>query len=73
MEDRSILRDIKMKKAIYCLILALFMGLSACTISHEYGPYMGKVVDKETGKVIEGAVVFMTFSTSTGTAGGEYS
>jgi hypothetical protein len=34
-----------------------------CAITHTYGPYKGKVVDKETNEPIEGAVVFMRFFT----------
>lgn len=48
-------------KSVY-VILALAM-LSGCAITHKYGPYMGKVVDKETNEPIEGAVVYMRFYT----------
>lgn len=44
--------------------------LPGCSITHTYGPYMGKLVEKETGKPIEGAVVFMEFSTLTSNVGG---
>jgi hypothetical protein len=44
------------------VILALAM-LSGCAITNKYGPYMGKVVDKETNEPIDGAVVFMRFYT----------
>ena len=43
------------------VISAILMG--GCTISHEYGPYKGKVLDLETGEPIEGAVVFLRFFT----------
>ena len=50
-----------MKKALLYLFLTVFILLNACTISQEYGPYMGRVVDKDTSEPIEGAVVLMTF------------
>lgn len=37
--------------------------ISGCTISHDYGPYKGRVLDLETGGPIEGAVVFLRFYT----------
>jgi hypothetical protein len=51
------------------VILALAM-LSGCAITNKYGPYMGKVVDKETNEPIDGAVVFIEFSTSKPNWGG---
>jgi hypothetical protein len=57
---------------IFSPIFLVFI-LSACTISHTYGPYKGKVVDKETGEPIEGAVVFVRFFTKTGNPGGSNS
>ncbi len=50
-------------------VLAAVMS-SGCAITHVYGPYMGKVVDMESGKPIEGAVVFMRFFTKYPTLGG---
>jgi hypothetical protein len=46
------------------LLLGLFVLLmnAGCTICHTYGPYMGKVVDKETGEPIEGAVAYVHFT-----------
>ena len=58
-------------KVVY-VILALAM-LSGCAITNKYGPYMGKVVDKETNEPIEGAVVFMKFNTIGGTIAGDVS
>jgi hypothetical protein len=52
---------------VTCLALAL---LSGCAITNKYGPYMGKVVDKGTNEPIEGAVVFMEFSSSKPNWGG---
>ena len=52
------------------LLVALFALNSCVAISHTYGPYMGKVVDKETNEPIEGAVVFMQFFNNYGTFGG---
>lgn len=41
-------------QAVFFLLL-----LSGCAVTNKFGPYMGKVVDDETEKPIEGAVVFM--------------
>ena len=50
---------------------ALLILLAGCTISRDYGPYKGKVVDTETNKPIEGAVVFIRFYTDVyGSLGG---
>jgi len=59
-------------KNILCVSAALifFVAATSCAISHKFGPYKGKVVDAESGKPIEGAVVFMKCSTSTFSAGG---
>jgi hypothetical protein len=51
------------------LLHFIFISITAllifgCTISHEYGPYKGKVLDKETNEPLEGAVVFMRFFTN---------
>lgn len=47
------------------LVVALTL-LTGCAITHEYGPYTGKVVDKESGEPIAGAVVFIQFFTEFG-------
>jgi len=47
------------------LLVVALMLLPGCAITHKFGPYTGKVVDKETGEPIEGAVVFMQFYTGT--------
>ena len=53
------------RDAVSRLILLVLsaMLLAGCTISRDYGPYKGMVLDLETGKPIEGAVVFLTFFT----------
>ena len=52
------------KLFIYLLILFLIALLvSVSAITHEYGPYMGKVIDKETGDPIEDAAVLLVFYT----------
>lgn len=48
------------------LMIVALMLLPGCAITHEYGPYTGKVVDKETGEPIAGAVVFIQFYTEGG-------
>jgi hypothetical protein len=55
------------KTTIFLLVLAL---LSGCAVSHTFGPYKGKVVDAETEEPIEGAVLFMEFTTRTPNPGG---
>ncbi|MBU0730442.1 MAG: carboxypeptidase-like regulatory domain-containing protein [Proteobacteria bacterium] len=42
-------------------VLAFLIITSGCAVTNSYGPYMGKVVDKETEEPIEGAVVFLRF------------
>ena len=55
----------------YLLIAAIVVVLSGCAGSREFGPYSGKIVDSETGEPIEGAVVFIQFSTKVyGSPGG---
>lgn len=51
-------RDLKLFWMAVLLIL-----LAGCTISKDYGPYSGKVVDAETNEPIEGAAVFIRFHT----------
>lgn len=63
-----------MKKAIkFFLIFLILVICSGCSISHKYGPYKGKVVDKETGEPIGGAVVFIRFYTEFPSPGGAVS
>lgn len=59
-----------MKKLLGLSLLVGMLLISGCAITHEYGPYMGKVVEKETGTPIEGAVVFVEFYTGVGNIGG---
>jgi len=59
-----------MKKIRGIMLLVSAMLLSGCTISHTYGPYLGKVLEKGTGVPIEGAVVFVQFYTGAGNIGG---
>lgn len=47
------------------LLVVALMLLPGCAITHEFGPYTGKVIDKETGAPIVGAVVFLRFYTGT--------
>jgi hypothetical protein len=51
-------------------LLLAFAFLSGCAVSHTYGPYKGKVVDAETEEPIEGAVLFMEFTTRAPNPGG---
>lgn len=47
--------------AVLLIFIVLLVDISAVT--HEYGPYMGRVIDKETGEPIDGAAVFLVFYT----------
>ena len=57
-------------KAVLVLLVALVMVTSGCTITHKFGPFSGKVVEAETGKPIEGAVVLIAFYTKGNSVGG---
>ena len=57
-------------KAVLVLLLALVMVTSGCTITHKFGPFSGKVVEAESGKPIEGAVVLIAFYTEGFSVGG---
>ena len=59
-----------MNKILGLSLLLGLLFLSGCAITHEYGPYMGKVVEKGSGEPIEGAVVFLQFYTGAGDIGG---
>lgn len=51
-------------RALQIIILAILTIFSSgCAMSHYYGPYYGKVVDRETKKPIEGAIVLAEYST----------
>jgi hypothetical protein len=64
-------RSLYLRKYLTLTAIIFFSTLIAvCTISHKFGPFMGKVVDAETGKPVEGAVVLIGFFTETGTFGG---
>lgn len=61
-------RNLHVLPAVFLLLL-----LSGCAVTNKFGPYMGKVVDAETEKPIEGAVVFMECSSLSPTlAGSQY-
>lgn len=59
-----------MKKLIGLTLMVWLLSLSGCAITNTYGPYIGKVVEKDTGEPIEGAVVFMAFYSRLPTPGG---
>lgn len=60
-----------MRKHIILTVIIFFATLAAgCTISHKFGPFMGKVVDAETGEPIEGAAVLIVFSIESSSLGG---
>ncbi|MHC4756718.1 MAG: peptidase associated/transthyretin-like domain-containing protein [Planctomycetota bacterium] len=50
-----------LKLAGFIVVVAVF--LTACTVTHRYGPYSGKVVDAETKEPIAGAAVLIVFYT----------
>ncbi|MCP4024649.1 MAG: carboxypeptidase-like regulatory domain-containing protein [Desulfobacteraceae bacterium] len=51
-------------------IVLILLTLAGCAITHKFGPYLGKVIDAETGEPIEGAVVHIRFYTRSGTPAG---
>ena len=59
-------------KAVLVLLVALVMVMvtSGCTITHQFGPFSGTVVEAETGEPIEGAVVLIGFYTKGNSVGG---
>jgi hypothetical protein len=60
-----------LEKRIGLLIAVIILILnSGCAIVHHYGPYMGKVVDKESGEPIEGAAVLAVYYTQLYTIAG---
>jgi len=47
------------------LVVVLFLIIMSCVaITHEYGLYYGKVIDKETAEPIEGAAVLLAYFTA---------
>jgi hypothetical protein len=56
----------------FILVAIIFLSVLTvgCTITHNFGPFMGKVVDAKTGEPIEGAVVLIGFYTKSGSVGG---
>jgi hypothetical protein len=64
-------RSLVLRKYVTFSVIILFIILNAgCTITHEFGPFMGKVVDAETGEPIEGAVILIVFSIESSSLGG---
>jgi hypothetical protein len=64
-------RSLVLRKYVTFSAIILFIILNAgCTITHEFGPFMGKVVDAETGEPIEGAVILIVFSLESSSLGG---
>jgi hypothetical protein len=45
-----------------CLTISILI-LWGCTVSRDFGPYQGRVIDYDTGEPIEGAVIFYTYRT----------
>ncbi|MFT5699730.1 MAG: hypothetical protein ACI8ZB_002596 [Desulforhopalus sp.] len=54
-------------KVLTTLVVLLFLVTS---ITHKYGPYIGKVVDAETGEPLEGVVIYREFYTNSPNPGG---
>lgn len=69
--DGLLKRSFGMRNAAISIILMVFMmEMGGCTITHKFGPFLGKVVDAETGEPIGGAVILIGFNTKGGTFGG---
>ena len=49
----------------FLISLIITLTFTGCTITHEYGPYSGTVIDTETREPIEGAAVLVVFYTET--------
>ncbi|SPD74469.1 putative Lipoprotein [uncultured Desulfobacterium sp.] len=60
-----------MKYLKLLLTVMLCQQMLGCTKTHEFGPYQGKVVEVDTLKPIEGAVVFIRFLIRAPGLGGE--
>jgi len=59
------------KQTLPLIILLLATTIfSGCAVVHHYSPYMGTVVDADTGEPIEGAVVVAVYSTESYSVGG---
>jgi hypothetical protein len=58
-------KKLSRKKVIKYSFFILFAGfiVSISAITHKFGPYMGQVVDLETGTPLAGVVVLMRFGT----------
>lgn len=60
-----------MKKIKIILVIMTFTAMVlGCTITHKFGPFMGKVVDADSGEPIEGVVVLIAFSIEISSVGG---
>lgn len=68
MEDRAVLKPklskIKISLVIILVLICIPFVLHWFILFHTYGPYTGKVVDKEIGEPLDGAVVFLRFYTN---------
>jgi hypothetical protein len=65
---------LRKRTGLLIAVIVLILN-SGCAIVHHYGPYMGKVVDKESGEPVEGAAVlavYMTMRTTISGSKGEY-
>ena len=63
-----------MQKLAILIVAALVLAAAGgCTITNEFGPFAGKVVDADSGQPIQGAAVLIVFSVETGTLGGTVS
>jgi hypothetical protein len=58
------------KLLIFTFLFFAVLLFSLTAITHRYGPYHGKVVDAETDAPIEGAAVYMVFTTKSPNPGG---
>lgn len=58
------------RMAIILSAWAILAVVGPCTITHQFGPYYGKIVDADTGAPLGGAVVLASFYTEAYTPGG---
>lgn len=58
------------RRGLWVIAVILFVGIGPFTITHEFGPYFGKVTDMNTGQPIEGAYVLVAYFNEMYTLGG---
>lgn len=63
-------RNVK-RLSIAGFLLFIVTAVGPCTLTHKFGPYYGRVVDRATSETIDGAVIVITFNTILMTPAGD--